>query len=284
MLPLLALFGGVALFIVGFLRYRRYRLLRDSPFMPIRSVAMGLVHVSGKAAGAMSGVSPLTQLPCYYYHVLIEETDRQRGWRQVCHAAAATPFYLEDATGKVLVNPKLAQFDLAPSFQGVVGPTGGPRQLDESLGVPAPTEAHLRAYLADQLGQLYAARIRQMRAELQSESGAGAKMKEAYLHDAEKQVATGFANDNYRLTEYCLVGGRTYNVMGTCTENPSPADEHDRNLITQGQTEKTFNITDKAERKAEKKLRSDALVAILVGAFLILLGAAFVLQWAGAFK
>ena len=280
MLQLLVLLIGVGAFVQGFRLYRRYRLLEDAPFIAIRSVPMGLVHVTGKCTGSTCGTSPLTQLPCFYYYVSIEEKDSKGGWQTVCDARSETPFYLEDATGKVLVNPKLAEFDLTPSFQGVLGPNGGSRHVDESLGVPAPSEEHLHAYLVGQLSQFYAARIS---AERQSASAAGRKSKEVWLHYAERQMASGFTGRDYQLTEYCLVNGQTCNIMGTCAENPAPADEHDRNLITQGENEKTFIITNKPERKAETNLRTQALVVILAGAAFILLGCAFILQWVGVF-
>jgi hypothetical protein len=190
---------------------------------------------------------------------------------------------VEDATGKVLVNPKLALFDLTPSFQGVLGPKGVSRHVDESLGVPAPTEEHLRAYLVDQLRQFYTARISQLRSEQWSALAAGPKSREALLHEAERGVATGFSGRTYRLTEYCLVNGRTCNVMGTCTENPAPSHEYDRKLITQGEKEKTFEITNKGERKAEAGIRSQAFLLILAGAFFILLGCGIILHWLGVF-
>jgi len=282
MLRLLVLLGGVALFIVGFRLYRRYRLLEDAPFIVIGSLPMGLVHVSGKCTGAKFGTSPLTQLPCFYYLVLIDEQGTDRG-QSVCDEGGKTPFHLEDATGKVLVNPTLAVFDLTPSFQGVLGPKGVSRHVDESLGVPAPTEEHLRAYLVGQLGQSYAAYISRLRAEIQSAPPLGRKSKEARLHNVERRVATGFSGRTYQLTEYCLVNGRTCNIMGTCAENPAPADEHDRNLITRGENEKTFVITNKPERKAARDLRTRALLSILAGSALILLGCASILQWVGVF-
>ena len=42
---------GAILFFLGFRTYREYRVLIDTPFMPIRSIAMGLTHVRGKATG-----------------------------------------------------------------------------------------------------------------------------------------------------------------------------------------------------------------------------------------
>src|SRR2546426_3791861 len=38
----------------------------------------------------------------------------------------------------------------------------------------------------------------------------------------------------FRSTEYCIVPDEWYNVTGTCTENPRPKGEDDRNLVVKG--------------------------------------------------
>jgi hypothetical protein len=69
--------------------------------------------------------------------------------------------------------------------------------------------------------------------------------------------------------------------MGTCVENPSPQDDHDRNLITRGENEKTFLISSMSEQKTEKGLRKQALILILIGSFIIILSGLFALSYAG---
>jgi hypothetical protein len=83
-----------------------------------------------------------------------------------------------------------------------------------------------------------------------------------------------FGNHAFRFTEYCLPAGRVTNVLGTCTENPNPADENDRNLIKRGENEKTYLISTKSEEKLEGSLRLQAFVMIFLGAAMILGGVA----------
>src|SRR2546430_16643446 len=52
-LDLLLMMGfgaGLYSFLKGFRIYREYRILEDTPEVPIRGVAMGLIHVRGQAA------------------------------------------------------------------------------------------------------------------------------------------------------------------------------------------------------------------------------------------
>ena len=43
--------AGLYYFYKGFRTFREYRVLMDTPEIPIRSVAMGLVEIHGKATG-----------------------------------------------------------------------------------------------------------------------------------------------------------------------------------------------------------------------------------------
>src|SRR5208337_3687715 len=91
-------------------------------------------------------------------------------------------------------------------------------------------------------------------------------------------ISMDFGNDPYRFTEYCLVAGRPAHVLGSCTENPNPADEGDRNLIKKGENEKTFLISTKSEKQLERSLRLQAFLMIFIGAALIVGGAAVALH------
>jgi Ca2+/Na+ antiporter len=289
-IPLVVVLFGILMFVLGFRIYRQYRIMADTPLIPVRSVPMGLVHVSGKSTGGDPLTSPLTQVPCYYYEVKVEKQVKREDkeeWESVGTEKVEVPFYLEDATGKILVHPQQAEYDVPRSFWGEVRPRTllsfghPPRKIDESLGVPLPTDEHLLAYLNGQFSQA--------RAALQASKMPGAKAIDKALSVAEKMQALGvsigaggismdFGQHTYRLTEHCLVAGRVCNVMGTCTENPTPADEHDRNLIKRGENEKTFLITTKSEKQIEKSLRLKALLLVVLGAALIVGGVALALR------
>ena len=288
--PVLLVLFGIVFFILGFRIYRQYRIMADTPLFPVRSVPMGLVHVSGKSTGGNPLIAPLTQVPCYHYKVtvekLVKKNDKEE-WEKAGTESSEVPFYLEDATGKILVQPQRAEFDVPRSFWGEVRPRAllsfgqPPRKMDESLGVPMPTDEHLLAYVKGQFSRA--------RAGLQGSHIPGGEAMDTALGIAEKMqalgvsvdegaVRVGFDDHTYRLAEYCLVAGRVANVMGTCAENPAPTEEHDRNLIKRGENEKTFLITTKSEKQIEKSLRRKALSLIVLGAAIIVAGVAFALH------
>ena len=288
-LPVLFFLVGVVLVILGFRTYRQYRILADTPQIPIRSVAMGLVHVAGKSTGGNPLTSPLSRVPCYYYRVHVEKwvkKDKQEKWVTTGNESAESEFYLEDETGRILVNPHHAQYDVPHTFRGGMGPKalGSPRFFDTSLGVPVPTEQHLHAYLTGEFSPA--------RAALESSSVPGAQAMSKALGVAQKMQALGVSigdgalrldfgvEQSYRFTETCLVAARPCQVLGTCAENPSPAEENDRNLIKRGENEKTFLITTQTEKGIAKSLRLRAVLMLLIGNALILGAAAVALRMA----
>ena len=285
-LPVALVVVGVILFLVGFFKYREYRVLADTPRVPVRSVPMGLVHVAGTSVGGQPLTSPLTQVPCYYYDVRVErkvKKDNQETWEETHRDRAEVPFYVQDDTGYILVNPQNAEYNLPRAFFGELRPPAllsfghAQKSVDPSLGVAPPTDDHLRAYLNGQFTQ--------MRAAVQASNMPGAKVMDKGLAIAQKMQMLGvsiggdgismdFGNHEYRFTEFCLPAGRPTNVLGSCTENPTPANEGDRNMIKKGVNEKTFLISTKTEEKLEGSLRLQAFVMIILGALLILGGAA----------
>lgn len=286
MFPIVFTLMGVILFVVGFRKYREYRVLADTPQVPIRSVSMGLSHVAGTSTGGQPLTSPLTQVPCYYYEVKVERNVKkgdEETWEETHRERAEVPFYLQDETGYILVYPEKAEYNLPRAFWGELRAPGvfsfgtPSRKVDPSLGVAPPTDDHLRAYLNGQLGQV--------RTALKGSNMPGAKVLEKGVGVAEKMQLLGvslgaggismdFGTHAFRFTEFCLPAGRPTHVLGTCAENPNPASEYDRNLIKKGENEKTYLISTKTEKKLQSSLRLQAFAMIFIGALLILGAAA----------
>ena len=92
------------------------------------------------------------------------------------------------------------------------------------------------------------------------------------------------ASGHYRLTEYCIVPEGSYQVSGTCVENPNPCNEHDRNLIAKGQNEPTFLISSRPEKALKSMLGRKAALHVLGGAALSVACLAFLLAKLGLFS
>jgi hypothetical protein len=109
----------VYLFYQGFRLLQRKRLIMNTPASKIRSAAMGLVEVSGLACGPYTLTAPITGAPCYYYRTMVwqwKQQGKSNTWVKVADDGLHVPFYLEDNTGRVLVNPQGAELDIHRDF------------------------------------------------------------------------------------------------------------------------------------------------------------------------
>lgn len=102
----------------GFVRWREYRLIADTPTSKIRSMPMGTVEVNGRASkGTEDSVleSPLSEEECLYYNYEVEElqsTGKNSYWETISSGESGVRFFLEDGTDKVIVDPEGAEVEL----------------------------------------------------------------------------------------------------------------------------------------------------------------------------
>ncbi len=116
----IGLCAGIYLFIQGFRLLQRRRLILDTPFSKIRSASLGMVEVSGLAAGPYTLLAPISTRACYYYRTVAWEWKQQgksKQWVKVAGESMHVPFFLDDNTAKVMIDPRGADLDLHRDFQ-----------------------------------------------------------------------------------------------------------------------------------------------------------------------
>lgn len=89
----------------------RLRALADTPTARIRSAPQGYVELAGRAA-LMDGepvLGPLSGLPCAWYRYQVEEKDDRDRWRVVDRGLSEALFWLEDGSGRCVVDPDGAE-------------------------------------------------------------------------------------------------------------------------------------------------------------------------------
>lgn len=119
-MPLIGAGAGLYLFFRGFLLLQRKRLIQNIAISKVRSASLGLVEVSGLAAGPYTMPAPITSMPCFCYRTVAWQekgTDKDRSWEIVAEEKLHLPFFLDDNTGKLLVDPTGAELDLHRAFQ-----------------------------------------------------------------------------------------------------------------------------------------------------------------------
>jgi len=111
---------GTVLFVRGFQMLRFKRLIMNTPASKIRSASMGLVEISGVAKGPSTIPAGITGEPCYYYRALawqLRQSGKNREWKQVANESLYIPFFVEDATGQLLIDPQGADFDIERNWK-----------------------------------------------------------------------------------------------------------------------------------------------------------------------
>lgn len=106
--------GGVFLY-SGFQEWNKFKKVADIQTSKVRSMAAGLVELNGKVAAIKKLVSPITRQDCVYYrveHQIYVRGKRGGSWVTTSVDTQTENFYLQDETGKVEVDPKLAEIDI----------------------------------------------------------------------------------------------------------------------------------------------------------------------------
>ncbi len=125
--------AGAILSYSGFLSYRNKRLIEDTPTSKVRSLAIGDAEVYGEVVPIHSYTTPFTHGKCVYCKWTIEEWKKQgknHAWVTIRSGKIGDRFYLQDDTGKVLVDPKEADIDIKRDFQYSGDPTKDKKILD----------------------------------------------------------------------------------------------------------------------------------------------------------
>jgi hypothetical protein len=312
-------FGGLWTFFKGFKVFREYKVIEDTPRIPIRSVPMGLVRIRGKAQVEQPVPSPVTHTPCCLYKVEIQQWKVEKGsgsWRHLRTDVDGPSFFLEDGTGRVRVDGKCAELDLPQIAERVVdsaNPTAASSGVtdDDLLHYVTYSGVHKLTstieHFLQRRGPLNDSRkesarqglLQVMQATPSLAKGGPIRVEliEKFMaarppladpeQEAKRQLALTHLRDmtqshqlppevanlgdkgasgRYRLREYLVVPGQEYSITGTCSENADSQDTHDRNLICQGQHEKTFLISAKTDADEGRALRKRSMWMVMGGA------------------
>ena len=121
-------FGGLWYVYSGVNRYRLVQKINNTATSKVDAAAIGLVELCGKArcAGEMS--SPVSNEKCAFWRVIGQyyRSGKHGGWRQIFRRDSSERFYLEDETGKMLIDPNGAQVEIPcdHTYQGYISGKG----------------------------------------------------------------------------------------------------------------------------------------------------------------
>ncbi|MBU2541231.1 MAG: hypothetical protein KJ593_04955 [Candidatus Omnitrophica bacterium] len=281
-----AIFGfgfGIWSFFWGFKRLRRKRMIENIPTSTVRGLAMGLVELTGKAKKTTPLKSVFTNTDCVFYNYTVERYQRSGKsghWVTVAKGDSGDcTFLLDDTTGKVAILPKGAEFIM-------------PKDYEFSTGWGRPMPSNLQAFLNNN--------------HIQYNSFMGTyamRFKECYICPGEDIYVLGTAKKTH-----AAVDSHKKTLMDRITQlksNPEKMEKVDLNkdgqineeewtravakieqnlleeelkeiqsneladvVVTKGDMEKTFIISDHSQKELTKKLTWQAFSGVFGGAAL----------------
>jgi len=238
---------GVYAFFRGFRLLRNKRLVENTPTSRCRSVAMGLCEVAGRAKGDSVVPSLIGAIPSFCTKVKIEryqKSGKNSRWVKVHEAQMGIPFFLEDDTGRIKVDPTGAELDLTSDLEYATD-SGLSNLLGLTLSrMPAKTsvEANFRNYCA--------------------------------AHG----VSSG---GRMRFFEWNLCPDDPCYVFGSAEELPGVADEQQRIVVRKGKHHPWYFIAEASEKEVLSKLSRHTWLHIFGGAALSLVCLAWLLHRLG---
>ena len=125
-IALFMLIFGIILFSIGLLSLKKKRLIENTPTSKVRSLAMGPVEVFGKVVPSNEHIltSPFSGKKCVYYKYFVQEyrrSGKHSYWATIKKGADLVPFFIDDGTGTVLIDPKGSDLDIPKSFTWQTG-------------------------------------------------------------------------------------------------------------------------------------------------------------------
>ncbi|MBI3052214.1 hypothetical protein HYY74_07225 [Candidatus Woesearchaeota archaeon] len=233
------LIGGIGIFWNGFYKFYKKRLIENTPTSKIRSIAMGMVEINGKAVPPQGKV--LTGLlsgdKCVYYRYAVEErkTDSKgrQYWTAIDRGEKRAHFYVKDETGTVLLDPTGAEVDIPVDFT---------HTLSEGRKTPATIVQYMVSKKIN-----------------------------------PKQFFFGYRP--LRFTEWHIAPGDNLYVLGTAGSNPfktKAVRNEEGAMIAKGKG--TFVISDSSEKEILGKYKWQVPLQLFGGAALIVGGLWFLMQ------
>ena len=116
--------AGIFFLLRGLLFFARKRALERIPESTIAGASPGLAALSGMAMGARTLAAPITGRSCFAYRTLVWQRTGNgwnKQWKKVAEDTDHVPFFIEDSTGRMPVDPARADLDLHRNLRQELG-------------------------------------------------------------------------------------------------------------------------------------------------------------------
>lgn len=254
---------GIPLLYGGLSKYLLIQKINNTPTSKVRSAAVGLVELFGKAVPMEKAQSPISKADCVYWRVKGEyyRSGKHGGWRNMLDLMSAPDFFLEDETGKMLISP----------YGGKAPVLGEKFSGKEIAQVEIPADLVSTGHLTDKgfLGLL-------QRKKLDERVLAWLDANPNIKSQAERHGSM-----ELRFAEYFIAEGDSVYVLGDAEprEGSSSQVAYENLVLKKGQNKIMF-ISDSREKRLVDSMRIPMYLFTAVGTVLTLGSILFILAFA----
>ena len=270
---------GAGLVVFGFVVLRRKRLLENVPTSRIRSVAMGFAELLGRAKIRTPLSAPYSGIPCVYFKYKVEEERRNsrggRDWTTVEKGASSEPFYLQDETGALLVDPDGAEAELERSY----------RTIERGEGWFACRRRYSEWWIVSGQKLFVAGTVRTLRNAVQERRAVlGDRLREI-KRDPERMKLVDADHDGTISDQEWGNAVRAMQNVLVREEAAAPQEPPEETIaIGKGSGESTFVIAARGEKSLLMRLGLEAAGGIVGGAVVVAMFALSLLARAGVLR
>jgi E3 Ubiquitin ligase len=275
---------GIDLFFRGFGLLARKRLIEETPRSTVRAAAIGQVEVYGKIVGPYTLISPLAEEDCYYYKAIaLGASERDQKAMRLAEECLYVPFFVDDGTGRLMVDPRGAEIDLANEAGENGGPLAQPenvnRFVDRHAGVGGGQVVKAEEYCIKPGDALFV--MGTLRENRGPQPMRGRDAGGRFELPAEAGCLSAEAADLQRRGELGALG-----VERRCEQQPAArvAEEfelHPAVVLGKGEGRQPFIISARSQREVVGNLDWKSTTYIWGGPVMALLGAGFLFHLVG---
>lgn len=234
---------GVYYFIKGFYTWSQYNTIVNTPTSKVEAIATGFVEVYGETVPKGEYMlSPFAGRECTFYKYAIRElhgSGKHRHWNTIKSKKSNSPFFIEDDTGRIEVDPAEAELEV----------------VDKKIFHIYP-------------GQEIPPKIVEFLKEVRLSDGRPV-LDLGPLH---------IGGHERMYIEYVIEKGQKVFVTGTAVPKEEvQSDKHeDMLVIRKGDFNKFFYISDRGEKGVLGGMRNKALLYLIGGGLAALIGLAYI--------
>ena len=239
---LIAVPVGAYYFISGFHKWSCYNTISNTPTSKVEAIAAGFIEVYGEVLPKGEYLKgPFFGEDCVFYSYTIEEYrshGKHSSWDVIRRGQSDAPFFVQDETGKIEIDPGGAEFEVVDRRQVAVQPGESTPKIREFL---AEINLADNVSLVD-LGPIHL----------------GANLR--------------------RYTEYVLEKGQKIFATGTAVPKEGVGSEKQEEMlvIKKGDFNRFFYISDREEKGVLGGMRNNAILYLAGGGLAALIGLAYI--------